>query len=155
MADDKQKSEEEFEVTDIEIPNIEVPDLVMPEIKIPELKQYPPVELKPLPHMDFNNSFSSTPQPPKWPNATAKDVAAWMKQQVDANDYTYQDQIVYDIIGEFGEKFTHANENGNPAINKDVLDAFRKISPDIVWSRGERLLRKREAGEDPKKRQVD
>jgi len=85
--------------------------------------------------------------------ATANDVAKWMVEQLKQQGMLYQEQIVYDIQAEFGEEFTYYNNNGNPAINKDVLDAFKKLTPDVVWIRGERYWRTREPGDEPGRNQ--
>lgn len=80
---------------------------------------------------------------------TAKDVAAWLAEQVISEPgYTYQGVIVYDLSHKFGDEFTYLNENGNPAIRKDVLAEFRKLTKDtVVWDGGERAWRKREHGD--------
>lgn len=55
----------------------------------------------------------------------------------------------------FGEEFVYDNEeSGNTCIRKEVLAAFRRVSgKDVVWSRGDRLWRRREAGDEPSRRQ--
>lgn len=74
---------------------------------------------------------------------TVKDVAAWMLEQVQTKPL-YQDEAAWKIKRRFGRKFVYDNEHGNPAIARDVLTAFRKVSGDnIIWSRSERLWRKR------------
>ena len=63
--------------------------------------------------------------------------------------------IPYEIARRFGEEFTYHNENGNLAIDRRVLKAFRKLTGDsVVWERGERLWRRRE-GYDQVGRQQD
>ena len=72
------------------------------------------------------------------------DVAKWLLEQV-AKDPLYQDEVTWKIRNKFGHDFLYTNENGNPAINKKVLDKFKKLSgDDVVWSRSERYWRKRE-----------
>jgi hypothetical protein len=76
---------------------------------------------------------------------TAVEVAKWMMSQILEKGPLYQDNTAWDIKRKFGEKFVYDNQNGNPAIQKNVLDEFRKISgDDVVWSRSERHWRKRE-----------
>ncbi len=76
---------------------------------------------------------------------TEDDVAEWMLKQVSSKSL-YQDDAVWQIMKTFGKQFTYNNANGNPAISKGVLEKFRKISgDDVVWSRSERLWRKRTA----------
>ena len=82
-------------------------------------------------------------------------VAQWMLDQISGDTSLEQDSAVWDIDRKFGKDFVYDNENGNRAIGKKVLEAFRKISgTEIVWSRGERLWRKRQNG-DAKGRQQD
>jgi hypothetical protein len=87
---------------------------------------------------------------------TALDVAKWMKEIVLDEEILYQETAVYDIIDNFGEEFVYYNQNGNPAISKDVLKEFRKLTEEsVVWVRGERMWRKRTSDDDPQKRQSD
>ncbi|SPF77030.1 hypothetical protein ALP8811_02051 [Aliiroseovarius pelagivivens] len=80
---------------------------------------------------------------------TTDDVAEWMQQQSLSGEL-YQDDAVWTIMKKFGKQFTYDNANGNPAIDKKVLDKFKKISgDDIVWSRSGRLWRKRTARDEP------
>jgi len=74
---------------------------------------------------------------------TASDVARWMANQLEAKAYIYQDEIVYSIQKDFGDEFVYLNQNGNYGIVKPVLDAFNKLTPEAIWSRGERCWRKR------------
>ena len=58
-------------------------------------------------------------------NIAPSDIAEWMAKQLEDGTYLYQNVVVYSIAAEFGDQFTYYNENGNPAIRKDVLAAFR------------------------------
>lgn len=80
---------------------------------------------------------------------TAADVAQWMVSQLEARKFLYQDEIVYSIQREFGDTFVYTNKNGNLAIVKQILDAFNKLTPDVVWSRGERCWRNRASYDAP------
>lgn len=74
----------------------------------------------------------------------AKKVAKWMMDQVIRHGVLYQQEAVYDICERFGESFSYINTNGNQAIDKSVLDEFRKLSTDtVVWIRSERAWRLR------------
>ncbi len=84
-----------------------------------------------------------------------EEVAAWMLQEVQTHGTLHQDHAASEIEQKFGAVFTPENDNGNLAIHRDVLKAFREISgKDIVWERGERLWRKRESFDDPGRQQV-
>jgi len=82
------------------------------------------------------------------------DVAAWMVSEIQKDGVLYQDSVVGDIEQRFGTEFVYQNENGNPAIRRDVLTAFRKLTADdVVWERGERLWRKRATWDEPGRQQ--
>lgn len=87
--------------------------------------------------------------------ATAKEVASWMVQQLDLQRELYQEDIVDELAASFGSEFVYENENGNLAIHQRVLTEFRKLTPDVVWERGERMWRRRHPGDSPGRRQVD
>lgn len=87
--------------------------------------------------------------------ATAADVARWMADTVTKDRVLYQWSAVVDIEKKFGGEFTYQNENGNPAISRAVLKAFRQLTENtVVWERGERCWRL-EKPDTPGKRQVD
>jgi hypothetical protein len=87
---------------------------------------------------------------------TPLEVAQWMAEQVLTAPYVYQETIVRQILTKFGSKFTYTNANGNPAINKDILKQFRKLTDGkVVWERSDRSWRKLRTGEVYKGRQTD
>jgi len=58
--------------------------------------------------------------------------------------FLYQQDAVFAIETKFGKEFSYVNNAGNPAIDKKVLAAFKKITGDsVVWERGERMWRMR------------
>ncbi|MGA2001185.1 MAG: hypothetical protein ABSG52_14435 [Terriglobales bacterium] len=75
---------------------------------------------------------------------TARDVAEFMVKELQREGTLYQDCAVDSIVRNFGEQFIYENENGNPAISVEVLAEFRKLTPRIVWEKGERCWRTRE-----------
>lgn len=75
----------------------------------------------------------------------AKDVAEWMFEELKRQNYLYQETVVYDINSKFGDEFTYMNDNGNLAISKKVLAAFKKLNDGgVVWVRGEKAWRFRQ-----------
>ena len=79
-----------------------------------------------------------------------------MLQQLEKERYVYQETIVYDIEGKFGDEFTYVNDNGNLAIDRRVLREFRKLTEgNVVWERGERMWRYRQHYDPPGKRLAD
>jgi hypothetical protein len=88
------------------------------------------------------------------PTTTSAQVAEWMLNELERQRCIYQDVVVHDIVQRFGEDCTYINKNGNRAIRKDILDAFRKISGNaVVWESGSRLWRKREQHDSPGRQQ--
>ncbi len=80
---------------------------------------------------------------------TPRDVAEWMARQVEQGAL-YQDTVVWSIRREFGEQFVHEDANGNLAVARPVLRAFRKLTEQtIVWDRGDRAWRLREPHDQP------
>ena len=87
-------------------------------------------------------------------NPSASDVAQWMLRQLEEEKFLYQEMVVHQIFSEFGEEFAYLNSNGNLAIDKQVLAAFRKLTgDDVIWERGERMWRKREDYDEPGRQQ--
>lgn len=77
-----------------------------------------------------------------------------MLEQIGDKKPLYQESAAWDIKKKFGGAFVYDNENGNPAIEKKVLDAFKKLSgDDIVWSRGDRCWRERGPTDKPGRQQ--
>lgn len=85
--------------------------------------------------------------------ATAHHVAEFMAAELERRKFLDQELVVQQIIKKFGREFTGTNANGNPSINKDVLSAFNKLTPDAIWSRGERLWRARQPYDKPGRQQ--
>lgn len=83
-----------------------------------------------------------------------KDVAKWMLEKLNNEDVLSQEDAVFEIEKNFGAEFVYENDNGNSAINKNVLEAFRKITgDDVVWERGEKSWRFREPYDEPGRQQ--
>lgn len=76
---------------------------------------------------------------------TPEQVAQWMLEELRRVRYLYQGDAVFEIGRRFGSQFTYINDNGNDAIDRTVLKAFRCLTGDsVVWERGQRLWRMRE-----------
>lgn len=76
------------------------------------------------------------------------EVAAWMAQQVEEHGYLDQEVAASTIPSKFGDEFVYENDNGNPAISRKVLKAFRTLTQDtVVWDREERSWLRRSKGD--------
>jgi hypothetical protein len=84
-----------------------------------------------------------------------KEVAELMRAEFERLGELLQEDAVNAVQRKFGKQFVYLNENGNPAIHKGVLKEFKKITPDAVWERGEKLWRRRNKFDDPKTRQQE
>ena len=86
--------------------------------------------------------------------STTQDVAEWMLSKLDKQPLLYQEVVVYEIERRFGAEFTYINNNGNIAITRGVLDAFRRLTgDDVVWVLSDRYWRRRQPGDEPGRQQ--
>lgn len=82
-------------------------------------------------------------------------VAAWMLEQYERNNRLVQSSAAQGIRKNFGEEHVYKNKQRNWGINKGVLAAFRKLTPDdVVWSRSSQTWRQRRESDPPDKRMV-
>jgi len=89
-------------------------------------------------------------------DVTPETIAPWMVRRLneDKQGRLYQSDAVAEIAKRFGEEYTYTNDNGNPAIDKRILRAFKKITGDtVVWERWDFCWRKRRDGDDPGRKQ--
>jgi exonuclease I len=87
--------------------------------------------------------------------ATPKEIAEWMLAEYKKKDELIQHRAATQIKEQFGEDHLYKNKNGNWAIVKPILDAFRALTPEgVVWSRDGQLWRKRRPNDPPGKRMV-
>lgn len=77
-------------------------------------------------------------------------VAQWMLLQIECEDCIYQDEVVDHIIRAGDEDMLIENADGNLVLGKEVLAAFRKLTPDtVVWVKPDRYWRFRVAEDEP------
>lgn len=79
---------------------------------------------------------------------TPKEAAQWMASTLDGHDFLDQETAAF-YLAENADELTYINESGGLAISKPVLDEFRKLAPNVVWSRSERHWRAREDHDVP------
>lgn len=85
---------------------------------------------------------------------TPKEAAEWMVAELERVQWLGQEHVAWHL-SENASDLVYINDNGNYGIDKSVLAAFNKITPNVVWSRSERHWRKREDYDEPGKRQQD
>ncbi len=82
--------------------------------------------------------------------STAAEVAAWMAKEVRAAGELSQKEAAAAIADRFGGGHVYPNPKGNLAISKAVLTAFGELTrDDVLWIRGRRYWRLREAADGP------
>lgn len=67
--------------------------------------------------------------------ATLDDVVQWMCDAFRATGTLPRADAAKEIERRFGSAFVYRNENGNHAIDKTVLAAFKSVTDDAVWDR--------------------
>jgi hypothetical protein len=101
-------------------------------------------------------SIGMQAEPPAaiYPNATALEVATWMKSEIDARTILYQDWVATNIRQLFGKQYVYPNKNRNLAISRDVLTEYLRLTKDyVVWNKRKRFWRIRRS-DDPNTRSV-
>lgn len=79
---------------------------------------------------------------------TATRVAGWMFEELKRERQLFQEDAVNEIEEKFGIQFVYKNENGNAAMGRAVLAAFRKLSKDsVVWEPKDRYWRMRKTAD--------
>ena len=81
---------------------------------------------------------------------TAAEIADWMIEQLARKPTLYQSSVATFVYRNAPEH-VYRNKNGNRALSKAVLDAFRKKTPgdEIVWSRSNQMWRHRKRHDKP------
>lgn len=81
---------------------------------------------------------------------TAQTVAQYMVGKLQGQNMLCQDRLALEIEQNFGVQFVYRNPNGNRAIAKVVLKAFRKLTEnDVVWMRSDQCWRLRRPTDPP------
>jgi hypothetical protein len=80
--------------------------------------------------------------------ATPQEIAQWMSEQIDSEQVLTQKHVVYTIQSSFGTEHIYINRHGNQAIVAVVLEAFKNLRPDVVWSRSRKNWRIRDHKHD-------
>lgn len=87
-------------------------------------------------------------------DVTPETIAQWMMSRLEETGHLYQSDAVQEIAEKFGDEYTYTNDNGNPAIDKRILKAFRIITGDtVIWERWDFCWRKREERDAPGRKQ--
>jgi len=75
-------------------------------------------------------------------------IAEWMLEKFNEKQRLAQKTASRVIRQNFGEQYVYKNKRKNWAINKGILEAFNKLTPEgVVWSRGAQVWRARRPGD--------
>jgi hypothetical protein len=80
---------------------------------------------------------------------TPAEAARWMKEQLDSEEMLYQSEVAYTLGEHEDERLAYYDDDGNLCVGKQVLAEFRKITPDVVYVRSEKMWRRREDYDEP------
>lgn len=82
-------------------------------------------------------------------------IAEWMLEKYNERQYLAHSTACRVIRQNFGEQYVYKNKRKNWAINKEVLEAFNKLTPEgVVWSRCAKVWRARKLGDPQNSRMV-
>lgn len=81
---------------------------------------------------------------------TAEEIAKWMCEQLEERTTLYQSRVA-SHVAKVNPELTYRNKNGNRALDKSILEAFRSLTSDdrIVWSRSSQMWRHRKSHDKP------
>lgn len=81
---------------------------------------------------------------------TPLEIAEWMVAELAQRPSLYQSRVATHVRRHNAE-LTHRNANGNWALDKAILAAFRKLTSgdEIVWSRSGQYWRHRKPSDKP------
>lgn len=81
---------------------------------------------------------------------TPREAAEWMQQELAKRPTLYQSRVASYLSRE-GSDLVYRNKNGNKALVKAVLEAFRQMTPgdEFVWSRSNQLWHHRRPFDRP------
>ena len=83
---------------------------------------------------------------------TALEAARLMKSMLDENGQLYQSEAA-DELAQNDNRLADYDDEGNLCIDKAVLAEFRKITPDVVYVRSDKMWRPREDYDLPGRQQ--
>ena len=82
-------------------------------------------------------------------------IAEWMLEHHTQHQRLSQQTAARHIRVNFGEQHVYKNKQRNWGINKGILEAFKKLTPEcVVWSRSTQTWRARRAGDPTDTRMV-
>jgi len=80
----------------------------------------------------------------------APEVSMWMRSQLENEGCLYQDDVVDYLVRAGAESLLRENSDGNLALERKLLNEFRKLTQDdVVWVKPEKYWRFRVPEDEP------
>ena len=80
----------------------------------------------------------------------AQKVAEWMLEEIEKSQCIYQDDVVDFLVKSDSEHLLRENADGNLAIGRQVLNAFKNLTQsNVVWVKPDRYWRFRVPEDEP------
>ena len=84
---------------------------------------------------------------------TTNEAATWMLQQYKTKRFLYQEEAASYLLHIYDESLAYYDASGSVCVGKQVLSAFNKLTPDIVYERTEKVWRDRLPTDRPGRQQ--
>ncbi|MCE3289372.1 MAG: hypothetical protein K0R83_1384 [Caulobacter sp.] len=84
---------------------------------------------------------------------TPLEAARWMLQRYEAKRFLYQEEAATHLLHLHDSELAYYDGNGNVCVGKTVLTIFNRLTPDVVYERGEKLWRDRLSSDQPGRQQ--
>ncbi len=77
-------------------------------------------------------------------------VSSWMKDQLNKDGCIYQDDVVDYLVKSEIDSLLRENSDGNLVLKPNLLNAFKKLTPDdVVWVKPDKYWRFRVLEDEP------
>ena len=77
-------------------------------------------------------------------------ASEWMKVQLDKDGCLYQDDVVDYLVKSDANSLLRENSDGNLVLERNILNAFKKLTPDnVVWVKPDKYWRFRVLEDEP------
>jgi hypothetical protein len=74
---------------------------------------------------------------------TPQQAAEWMLEQFESKGFLYQEEAATHLLHLHNEELAYFDGNGNVCVGKQVLAAFKRLTPGAVYERTEKFWRER------------
>lgn len=84
---------------------------------------------------------------------TTNEAATWMLQQYKTKRFLYQEEAASYLLHTYDENLAYYDASSRVCVGKQVLSAFNKLTPDIVYERTGKFWRDRLSTDQPGRQQ--